>query len=201
MPSVRSCSASKIVQFRPKRLFGSQIGSYVGYHLALHVEPCNPCRLFEIGISRCALNVSNGGHTVRLSDRENTRTDILPASRCYCAAFISKDGTHTLSIEHRNSCDSRKYKLLYCPSATGKAIQRSLTGRAAHNRANSPWLPAGYLAGDGSGSLQFHATTTRDDFRHSLETSPETSVTITPSHVVMYMPCGAVMVPWPQIYC
>ena len=44
----------------------------------------------------------------------------------------------------------------------------------------------------------------REDFSmHVIDTGLETSVTITLSlsHVVVYLPCGAAAVPWPQRSC
>ena len=69
--------------------------------------------------------------------RENIQVLLQLLLRSFCQQ--GKNGFHTSGIEFstHNSFDSRKYKLLCCPSATGKAIQRWLTGRAAHKQAKS----------------------------------------------------------------
>ena len=170
----------------------------------VHVERCNPGKWFELGTPRCALNVSGCGHAVRPGQHSYRYPPRLPV--LLRRSFQQGNGTHTFDHRvlhpHRNSCESRKYKLRCCPSSTRTAIQRSLTGRATHKRAKCPWPPTGYLAELGSWSLKSHTDTKRGDFSaRSVQTSSKTSVTTTLSHVVMCMPCGATMMPWPQMSC
>ena len=130
---------------------------------------------------RCALAVSSA---VTPFGRDNTRTVIAPL-------FSKEDGRHTFGAS--SSPPTQEFlrlpqmQVALLPISYRKAIQRSLTGRAARKRAKLPRLPAGCLAEVGSGSLKSHTNTTRDAFStQTLEASPETSVTITLSHVVVY---------------
>ena len=59
-------------------------------------------------------------------------------------------------------------QVLSCPSATGKAIQRSLTRQAAHQRAKSPRLPVGCLAEVRLGSLKSHINAHEGRFFYTL---------------------------------
>ena len=141
-------------------------------------------------------------------DRENNRNVILPASRCYCAALSSKEnGTDTSSIEfsiHTEILATRANTSYYAAYPLQEKLSnvRSLAEQHTNERNPLGSQRASYLIEVGSGSLKSHTNTMRDDFStHSVETSPETSVAITLSHVVMYMPCDAAMVTWPQMSC
>ena len=91
--------------------------------------------------------------------REITRTVYIPTSRSLVAPVFSvrkMEPTPQPSNFHPHeiSCESRKFKLLSCPSATETYLQHSLTSRPAHTPAKFPPLPAGYLAQGGLVNLE-----------------------------------------------
>ena len=167
----------------------------------LHVDPAE-----NVGNRYLEVSPQRQKWYARRSGRNNTRTVILPASRCFCAALFSKEmGTTLLSIEF-----STHTEILASPATAScsvahryRASYPSFVHWLSSTRTSEPFrLPAGYLAEAGSGRLKSqHKYRKGRFFDTNHETSPETSVTITLSHVVMYTPCGAAMVPWPQVCC
>ena len=139
--------------------------------------------------------------------REKTRAVILRASY-YAALFIRENRTHT--FEH--GALHTRTEIISAAANTSCSVAHQLQEKLSnvrslaeqHTNERNPLgsQRASYLIEVGSGSLKSHTNTMRDDFStHSVETSPETSVAITLSHVVMYMPCDAAMVTWPQMSC
>ena len=91
---------------------------------------------------------------------------------------------------HRNSCGSRTYKLLCCPSATQESYnkKRSLTGWPTSTQTSeSRRVQAGYLAHGGPASLSHENTTRHDFWTHMGGISLRNSVTIT--LIIVWLPC------------
>ena len=159
-------------------------------------------RVIEVGIQSSVLKVG-GGRVVRPEEYSYRHPPRLPVLSC-CSHPYGESGLyfeHRRLHRHRNSRNSRKYELLWCPSGTSAGYPTFSHKPSRTQTSETSNVPVGNPAKVGVGSGKLHTSAMRGDVsRNSPDACLTTSVMIALSREVAYIPCGAAMVACPQVF-